>query len=70
MEMCAQMALEQAQHPPVFVMDGGSCLWNSSIVLAAEAFNQKSHATGAGSVARSYKQAGITDAVSLGAMSQ
>ena len=68
MVVCAEMASEQAQHRRVVVIDGGSCLWNSSIVLAAEAFCQKSHGTGTGSVSRSYEQAGITDAVSLGAV--
>ena len=72
MEVCAKMASEQAQHHRVVVIDGGSCLWNSSIVLASEAFCQKSHGTGTGtgSVSRSYEQAGITDAFSLGAMGE
>ena len=70
MEVCAEMASEQAQHRRVVVIDGGSCLWNSSIVLASEAFCQKSHGTGTGSVSRSYEQAGITDAFSLGAMGE
>ena len=69
-EVCAEMASEQAQHRRVVVIDGGSCLWNSSIVLASEAFCQKSHGMGTGSVSRSYEQAGITDAFSLGAMGQ
>ena len=52
------------------MINAGTCNWDRCIVLAAETLRKQSHATGTGSVARSYKEAGITDAVSLGAVCQ
>ena len=52
------------------LLNGGSCLWDSSILLSAESLCKQSHATGTGSVAQSYAEVGITVVVSLGAVRQ
>ena len=56
--MCFKMAFQHLQHRRVAVINGGTCNWDRSIVLAAETLRKQSHATGTGSVARSYKEAG------------
>ena len=68
MEVYAEMSFEQAQHRRVAVINGSTCGRDRCIVLAAEALSQKSQGPGTAAVARCHKQAGITDAVSLGAV--
>ena len=70
MEVCVEMAFKQARHRRVALINGGSCLWDSSILLSAESLCKQSHATGTGSVAQSYEEVGITVVVSLGAVRQ
>jgi len=65
-EVCAEMAFEQAQHRRVAVINGSTCGRDSCIVLAAEALSQKSQCPGTAAVARCHKQAVKADAVSLG----
>ena len=68
MEVYAEMAFEQAQHRRVAVINGSTCGLDSFTVLASEALSQSSFATRTASVARCLMQAGITDAVNLGAV--
>ena len=67
-EVCGEMAFEQAQHHSVAGINGSASDWNSTIVLALDPLSQQIPAAGAAAVARCHKQAGITDAVSLGAV--
>ena len=46
MEVYAEKAFEKVQHRRVVLINDSTCGRDSCIVLAAEAFSQKSHVTG------------------------
>ena len=69
-EVCAEMAFEQAQHCRVAVINCGTSGGDGGSVLAVEALSQQAQGASAAAVARGDEQAGVANTASSGSVGQ